>query len=91
MPWSERVRPIPSRRNQRMCVSSQIRGKDAPSYAVFQTARFTDASALSTDSVSFRYARIGDRVPGFGTVTDIISYAEGGRILVMQNGSVYLN
>ena len=49
------------------------------------------AGALSAESAALRDARIGDRVPGFGTVTDIISYAEGGRILVMQNGSVYLN
>ena len=49
------------------------------------------AGALSGESAALRDAGIGDRVPKFGTVTDIVNYAEGGRILVMENGSVFLN
>ncbi len=49
------------------------------------------AGTLCAECTALRDAEIGDRVPRFGFVTDIVSYAEGGRILVMENGSVYFN
>ena len=35
--------------------------------------------------------KVGDRVDGFGEVLDIAEYGDGGRLLVMEEGSVYLN
>ena len=35
--------------------------------------------------------KIGDRVDGFGKVLDIVEYGDRGRLLVMEEGSVYLN
>ena len=35
--------------------------------------------------------KVGDRVDGFGEVLDIAEYGDGGRLLVMEKGSVYLN
>ena len=35
--------------------------------------------------------KIGDRIDGFGEVLDITEYGDGGRLLVMEEGSVYLN
>ncbi len=35
--------------------------------------------------------KVGDRVEGFGEVLDIAEYGDGGRLLVMEEGSVYLN
>ena len=35
--------------------------------------------------------KVGDRVDGFGKVLDIVEYGDRGRLLVMEEGSVYLN
>lgn len=41
--------------------------------------------------VALAEVKVGDRVDGFGRVFDIVEYGEGGRLLVMEEGSVYLN
>lgn len=35
--------------------------------------------------------KVGDRIDGFGKVLDIVEYGDRGRLLVMEEGSVYLN
>ena len=60
-----------------------------------QASRSRTFSLVSVNGRSgqqtLRSARVGDFIDGYGTVNDIIVYDDGGRMLMMDGGSVYVN
>ncbi len=40
---------------------------------------------------SLRTAQVGDVIEGYGTVLEVVGYDDGGRMLMMDSGAVYIN
>ena len=68
--------------DQAMAAKAVLEGSNA--YAL-------QSGTLFNASVRLREARVGDAVDGYGKVIEIQKYPNGGRMVIFENGSVYLH